>query len=149
MIDIRPGSLRSAVHVIFQFALIALIYISGSAYPKNYVLLSLYILLIFTGLWSMYLMKFRFNVSPEPLKGISILSKGPYRVIRHPMYTSVLGMTLCLVAGEFSYARIAYWALLAVNMFLKLSYEEKLLSAAFPSYADYMKRTKRLIPYIF
>lgn len=148
MIGIQPGSLRSAVHVILQIAFVVLIYISGILYPRDYFLFAVYILLILLALWAMYTMKFRFNISPEPFRNVKLVSEGPYSLIRHPMYTSLLGMTLCLVVDSFSYARAAYWVLLAANMFLKMSFEEKILSSEFPEYQRYIKRTKRLIPFI-
>ncbi|MCE1164286.1 MAG: isoprenylcysteine carboxylmethyltransferase family protein [Bacteroidetes bacterium] len=149
MIGIQPGSFRSALHVIMQFALIALIYLTGLYYPRNKILLALYAAFIILALWAMYLMKFRFNISPEPLNGMKVVSGGPYRFIRHPMYTSLLGATACLVTEDFSAARFLYWIFLAVNMCLKLTYEEKILTGRFPEYAEYIKKTKRLIPFIF
>ncbi len=40
------------------------------------------------------------------------------------------------------------WAGLLVILVLKLRYEEALWIRKFPAYADYMKQTKRLIPFV-
>jgi protein-S-isoprenylcysteine O-methyltransferase Ste14 len=44
--------------------------------------------------------------------------------------------------------RWAVWLTLVVNQSVKLLYEESLLRARFPAYPAYMRRTKRLLPYL-
>jgi len=77
------------------------------------------------------------------------VTDGPYRVVRHPLYVaealSTLGVTLQL--------QQPLGALLAISIYLgqfaRMGYEEEVLERAFPEYADYRKRTFRLIPYIY
>ena len=149
MISLRPQSLRSAVYVMLQLVFIILIFITGVNYPANTALLTLYALFILLGIWSTYIMKFRFNISPEPFKEVNLVTKGPYRFIRHPMYTSVIGLTACLIVDDFSIARLTYWIMLAAILILKLTYEEKLLGEKFTDYTDYRQKSKRLIPFIY
>ncbi len=149
MISLRPQSFRSAVFVLVQFVFIILIFITGVNYPGNTALLILYALFILLGIRSMYIMRFRFNISPEPFKEVNLVTKGPYKFIRHPMYTSVIGLTACLIVDDFGIARLTYWVLLAANLILKLTYEEKLLADKFKDYGEYRRKSKRLIPFLY
>ena len=56
---------------------------------------------------------------------------------------------VALVADTFSWLRLAILAVLAVDLVVKLTYEESLLQNHYPAYADYMTRTKRLIPGLY
>ncbi len=149
MISLRPQSFRSAVFVMLQLVFIILIFITGVNYPANTALLTLYALFILLGIRSMYIMRFRFNISPEPFKEVNLVTKGPYKFIRHPMYTSVIGLTACLIVDDFSIARLTYWILLAAILILKLTYEEKLLADKFKDYGEYRRKSKRLIPFLY
>jgi protein-S-isoprenylcysteine O-methyltransferase Ste14 len=90
-----------------------------------------------------------FHVLPSPVKSSEMVLHGPYRYIRHPMYTSVLLTLLALVAGDYSQGRLITWLLLVADLIVKLEYEEKLLMLRFPAYRYYRQKTKRLIPFLF
>ena len=65
------------------------------------------------------------------------------------MYTSVLVITLAwMVEYPFPF-RMVLWVGLVVTLWVKLGYEEQLLLTRFPSYEQYRKGTKRLIPFLF
>ena len=79
-----------------------------------------------------------------------VIQEGPYRLIRHPSYTG-LGMIVLGVA--FALTNYFALALLIPAMCLagiyRIRVEEAALTAAIgPPYADYMQRTRRLIPYV-
>lgn len=79
-----------------------------------------------------------------------IVRDGPYRWVRHPIYTGVLlgafgtAVELGLLRGFIALAVL-------IGAFLvKLSREEKLLSEHFPDqYPDYRLATKRIVPYVW
>jgi protein-S-isoprenylcysteine O-methyltransferase Ste14 len=90
---------------------------------------------------------FTCDVATRP--GQHIVQSGPYRWVRHPSYTggllTVLGVLLCcdnlasLTALAFAVAGYAY----------RIRIEERALATDLgPSYRDYMRRTKRLIPFV-
>jgi protein-S-isoprenylcysteine O-methyltransferase Ste14 len=90
-----------------------------------------------------------FTIMPEPRDGNQLCERGPYLYVRHPMYTSVL---ICAIAAAYGYAHAAKWwavpVLLAV-LWVKLKREEGyLLQKHGSSYADYMLRTKALVPFV-
>ena len=80
-----------------------------------------------------------------------LVERGPFRVVRHPSYTGVL---LAFVGLGLS---LRNWAALLVILLpigaafiRRMNVEEDALSRALgPHYADYMKRTKRLVPFVY
>ena len=88
----------------------------------------------------------RFSVLPEPRDGGTLVERGPYRVVRHPMYAAVLvcGLGACIAHGD---ARHWLWfGLLGIVLWLKIRREERFLLAAYPGYADYRRRVGALVP---
>jgi len=87
----------------------------------------------------------------EISKEQKVIETGPYRIIRHPMYTG--GMIFLLFTPL---ALGSYWALIpfpvstVVPIVLRIINEEKLLIANLPGHSEYCQKTKyRLIPYIW
>lgn len=90
------------------------------------------------------------NWSPtlELREGHQLVTRGIYRTVRHPMYTSLLvygvGQTLVVpnwFAGPF------YLIAMALLVGFRLGAEERMMLDAFPDhYATYMKSTWRLVP---
>ena len=102
------------------------------------------------GLWAVRTMHLgQFNIVPDPKSNTHLVDNGPYGLIRHPMYLSIL---LFFLPGLWTIASLEYTlsfvALFAV-LFNKLLYEEHLLKTKIDGYASYMKSTKRLLPWLF
>jgi protein-S-isoprenylcysteine O-methyltransferase Ste14 len=87
-----------------------------------------------------------FRIRPEPRPGASLVDRGIYRRIRHPMYTAVvlLSTTLFLLKGTLL-AGVVAAAVIAFH-FLKAHREETLLLGRYPGYAEYRARTWGIIP---
>lgn len=146
---IAPASVESAVYVIIQFACLIVFFMNVKLVPDNVFMFLGIALFLSLGIWAILIMKFNFNVAPEPIHNTKLIIKGPYRFIRHPMYTSVLGLSLCYLIQEFSLFKLMIYSILTVNFVLKLNYEEKVLSIKFSDYNNYKKKTKMIIPYLF
>ncbi len=89
------------------------------------------------------------NVTPDVRRNATLVQEGPFRFIRHPIYSGVLLVTLALLLDAPSVLRAAAWLLLAATLVVKLHYEERLLRAAFSGYAAYQQTTKRLVPFLY
>lgn len=89
-----------------------------------------------------------FNVHPEPRAGGRLVREGPYRWIRHPMYSALLLAGLGVVIGAGGWSAVTL-AALATVLWLKARLEEAGMRAAHPDYADYERRTRRFVPFLF
>ncbi len=78
-----------------------------------------------------------------------LVTSGPYRKVRHPIYTGIL---LAMVGTAVAVSW--YWMLPVVLMALYFGYsaimEERHLVTVFPeAYPAYQRTSKRIIPFIF
>ena len=78
-----------------------------------------------------------------------LVTSGPYRFVRHPIYTGMIlgafGTTLIIGIPWFILFLIA-----TVVFLIRITAEEKIMTEQFPdAYPEYKKRTKALIPFIW
>lgn len=139
----------SLLIVSIQIMCIVVIAFSGRFFPIHSVFLVLQVLLLLFAFSAAAEMKFRFNIFPQLLKNSSLVTSGPFRFVRHPIYTSALLITLIWVADDFSYVRLVAWLVLAFDLIIKIRIEEKNLLERFPEYRDYMSGSSALIPFIY
>ena len=90
-----------------------------------------------------------FNVRPEPKDGARLVTGGPYRRVRHPMYTALLLACAALVAAAPDAPRLLGWVLLVLVLRGKSALEERLLLRRWPDYAAYCARTWRFVPWLW
>ncbi len=81
-------------------------------------------------------------------EGHELIQRGPYRTVRHPIYSGLLLMVLgtAILAGR--WVDFIALTLSFFGLWMKLRQEEVLLTAHLPGYAEYMTRTKALIPFV-
>lgn len=135
--------------VFFQFLLIILLLL---ALPLSFGITTLIIqgIAIFIGLWAVQTMHLgHFNIIPDPMPDIQLVTHGPYQFIRHPMYFSIILFFFPLVILQLAWLPLALYLSLCTTLFIKLTYEEHLLTEKLNDYAQYQKKAKRLIPFIF
>lgn len=78
-----------------------------------------------------------------------IVTRGPYRYIRHPLYLANIlqGVGYTLVSSSFWVLALAMYG--SFSIMRALMQEESYLSEAFPGYERYQAKTARLIPFIY
>ena len=87
-----------------------------------------------------------FNFRPMPKPEGQLITSGPYRWIRHPMYTAaLLGASAMVWTGNLL-PGLLLWFALANVLLLKCRLEERWMLLQHPDYANYVLRTKRFIP---
>lgn len=142
--------MKSWLLVFIQFAALAFIFLTGPLFAANSLLLFLELAGVALGIWAILAQGIgNFSFTPEPIRGAHLVTRGPYALIRHPMYAALLLTTLPLVVSLPSVARIVVWLVLLADLLIKLNYEEGLLAKKFSDYASYRARTFRLIPFLF
>ena len=136
--------------VFFQFSSLFLLMFSDALLAHHYLLLFLQVIAAVLGLWAVYVMQIgNFNITPTPVKNAVFKSSGPYEIIRHPMYTSLLLFTLPELIDAFSYWRLLFFIILSITLVLKMKYEERNLMLQFQEYKEYRTRTYHIIPYVY
>jgi protein-S-isoprenylcysteine O-methyltransferase Ste14 len=80
----------------------------------------------------------------------TVISTGPYRFVRHPMYTGVVLMMAFLPLALGSYRALAVFLLIIPLIVFRLLNEEKVLKKDLTGYADYCEQTRfRLVPFVW
>ena len=78
-----------------------------------------------------------------------LVERGPYRFVRHPIYTGILTMYFATAIGLGHLAGFVGTLLIFLSFWIKLRDEEQLMLQQFPErYAAYRQRAKRIIPFI-
>jgi protein-S-isoprenylcysteine O-methyltransferase Ste14 len=79
-----------------------------------------------------------------------LVTSGPYRLVRHPMYAAVLAGALGLALLVQSLAIMALFVVLLGLVLLLLPIEERQLARAYgDEYERYCRRVKRLVPFVY
>ena len=82
-------------------------------------------------------------------EGHELVERGPYRFVRHPIYTGILTMFFATALARGHLSGFVGTVLMFASFWIKLRDEEKLMLQQFPErYADYRRRAKRIIPFV-
>jgi protein-S-isoprenylcysteine O-methyltransferase Ste14 len=90
------------------------------------------------------------HVEIQEERGHKVITTGPYRFIRHPMYVGATLMTLSLPVGLGSLYALIPAAGLVAYFVLRTALEDKMLHKELEGYVEYAQRTRyRLVPGIW
>jgi protein-S-isoprenylcysteine O-methyltransferase Ste14 len=96
--------------------------------------------------WSLRSLGRNVSVIPQARK---LAEGGPYRWVRHPLYTGEIFSSLGLVLTFWSLAALAVWLVFCYLQVYRAVREEELLVAVLPGYRRYQARTAALMPGLF
>jgi len=86
----------------------------------------------------------------EPRSEDRVVTGGPYRFVRHPMYTAALCMSLGLAALTQSAACLMVFLVYVLLIGLLIPFEEEGLRTAYgEGYVAYMRTSRRLVPFVY
>lgn len=89
-----------------------------------------------------------FHASANPTAG-GLVTTGPYRIIRHPIYTAACLFGWASIVVHWSLVSVALGILLLLGALMRMMCEEQLVKQKYPEYVEYAKVTKRMVPYLF
>jgi protein-S-isoprenylcysteine O-methyltransferase Ste14 len=78
----------------------------------------------------------------------ALVTTGPYRYWRHPIYASILYFVWIGQVEAPSALAICLAVAITLGLLLRMLLEETFLSATYPEYPQYMRRTKRFVPFL-
>jgi protein-S-isoprenylcysteine O-methyltransferase Ste14 len=110
-------------------------------------------ILVILGLSIVFLV-FRENIYTSGTIGVAkdqtVISTGPYAIVRHPMYAGAFVMIFGIPLALGSWWALIFVLLLDASIIWRLLEEEKFLSVHLPGYREYCAKIKhRLIPFIW
>jgi protein-S-isoprenylcysteine O-methyltransferase Ste14 len=88
-----------------------------------------------------------FHASATPTAG-GVVTSGPYRWVRHPIYAAVLYFVWSAAIDVRSPQALAAAAVVTAGAAVRMYAEERLLLRQYPEYAGYRERTARVIPFV-
>lgn len=97
----------------------------------------------FAMLAALLVLRRAFSVTPQARR---LVTAGPYALVRHPMYTGSILVSLGLTFLIDSPQAVGLFLICGCLQVWRALYEERLLEASFPEYADYKKRVGRFVP---
>jgi protein-S-isoprenylcysteine O-methyltransferase Ste14 len=142
---------KSLLLVFVQALMLMYLFLSGPILPSSLFSSTLLVLGLSLGLWATWCMRITtIQITADVAPDSNLVTDGPYEFIRHPMYVAVLIVGIGLLFNQFSSLRLFALIILFIDFLIKADYEEALLGKFFnKGYADYQKKTKRFIPFVY
>jgi len=132
-----------------QFALIGLMVLFSRGVLGSPVAITVFLIGVLFGFWAiLHNQRGNFHIRPILKEGCTLITTGPYRLIRHPMYTSVITMMLGILISTPTLLEALLFLLLILTLYLKGRREERLWCGHDEGYLAYRERTKLFIPYV-
>ena len=91
----------------------------------------------------------RLSALPYPKDGADLVVTGPYRIVRNPIYSGLILAAFGWGLWVNGLLTLIYALLLFAFFDVKSRLEERWLAEKFPGYADYQRRVRKLIPWVY
>lgn len=143
--------MMSISKVFFPLFVVTMLYllISGNLLSPSPLVIAIQVLALALGIWARRTFKAgQFSTGAETKDG-QLLMSGPYKFIRHPIYTTVLTLVWSSVIGHPSLTTLIVSVIMTVVTVIRIATEEQFLRARYQGYAEYSQATKRIVPFIF
>ena len=88
-----------------------------------------------------------FHAGANPTEG-GLVMTGPYRFVRHPIYSAILLFVWAGVASHGTIISVLTAIVATAAVAVRIGAEEALVVELYPEYADYARHTKRIIPFV-
>lgn len=98
------------------------------------------------GLWGARHLGAGLTPLPLPNGEVQLITRGPYGLIRHPLYAAVILLVAGVALRSRSIAVIGTAVVLTAFLTAKARWEESHLRAVFPDYVSYAETTRMFLP---
>jgi protein-S-isoprenylcysteine O-methyltransferase Ste14 len=142
----KPVALAGFAVAVLAIALMAL---RGEVFARHWPLIAVQAGAVALMVWARLTFGLRsFNAGAAPTAG-QLVTTGPYRYWRHPIYAAVIIFTTAAAASHRTPAAFACALAVIGGMALRMRSEEQFLSRNYPGYRSYAAKTARILPGIF
>jgi protein-S-isoprenylcysteine O-methyltransferase Ste14 len=86
---------------------------------------------------------------PYPTDEGRLVERGAYAIVRHPIYGGAIAASFGWALFVQGWLTVGYAVVVAIFFDVKSRREERWLRAKFPSYAEYAKRVRKLVPFVY
>lgn len=101
------------------------------------------------GTWGLIALGRSLTPFPKPIEGGTLVTAGPYRFVRHPIYAGLILGTLGWAIFRASLIGLVLAILLFVFFDLKSRQEERWLTETYSDYAGYQRQVRKLVPWLY
>ena len=124
------------------------LFMNHSLLADGYFSIGVQVIAVFLMLWARMTFGTRsFHAAANPTEG-GLVTSGPYRFIRHPIYAAILYFMVAGAISHISILNIGIAVIAIAGVAMRVYAEEVLLVQRYPEYREYAARTKRFIPFI-
>ena len=139
----------SIIAFVVLLAAILLLLKYDSLFGRDVVTIGLQVVSALLMIWARITFgKRSFHAGANPTAG-GLVTTGPYRYVRHPIYSAIMLFIASGVAANWSVVSAPAGIIAIAAVFVRIHCEEKLVVLQYPEYAEYALATKRLIPYVY
>jgi protein-S-isoprenylcysteine O-methyltransferase Ste14 len=139
----------SLLGLLLMIAALVGLYLTGNLFSLQPIAIALQVLAVALMVWARLAFGRRsFHASADPTAGGPVTT-GPYRYIRHPIYTAACLFGLGGIVAHWSLLSGSLGVLLFLGGLVRMLCEERLVKQSYPEYVEYSKATKRMIPFAF
>ena len=141
--------ITSGFPLLIVIAAIVVLAVTGNLLTWSPLVIAVQVAAVALNVWARRsFQKGAFRVSAAP-GGSAIIREGPYRFVRHPMYSAALLFVWAGILSHLSAFTLVIGVAVTVVALARVVAEERLLKAEFADYDAYAKTTKALVPYLF
>ena len=134
--------------LLFVIGAVVLLAATDGLFSPSVVVIAAQLLAVGIALWarrSFPTKTFRVDARPS---AETVIRRGPYRLIRHPMYSAALLFIWAAVLSHLSVWTMGIGAVVTIIAALRVVFEERFLRDRYPEYATYAQVTKAIVPYL-
>lgn len=125
------------------------LFFSGNLFSTSPIVISIQIAAVTLLVWARIAFGWRsFHFTASPTQG-GLVTRGPYRYIRHPIYAAASLFVWAGVAGHLSWGTVLCGVVVLTGAVIRMMCEEALVVARYPEYREYARTTWRMVPYVF
>jgi protein-S-isoprenylcysteine O-methyltransferase Ste14 len=150
--SVRDGTLKNFLSICGFLAavaaLVGLLFLHHLI-AKNPILIGVQVAAVLLMLWARRTFGLRsFHAAASPSEG-GLVTTGPYRYWRHPIYASILYFVWAGQVEAPAGVPLALAAVATLGLLARMLIEESFLTAAYPEYVRYAQQAKRFVPFVF